>query len=616
MTGRSPVAATWLSVGALIAISMYVASFRPVQVGNVGWDAAGSVVQMRAASAGILDLQGTRPGVGVAGAFLAGTGLAAVGVAPIVLSVAAAAGLGLAAAVGLRRAWDVPGWGLGIAVMIVATWGGTARLASGYLANLLSLVLFLLATVLAISTGTPWWALVFAFSAALLAHPGLLPAYAAILVGWLVVDLVLRRHRDEGELRSARAVGAFLVASLLVVVVVSGWLGVGTDELQDLAVVRQRFDERAAELLAWIDPVLTLAMIGAGAIVAVAGRGVARSRAAVRLGMAWLAVSAAGLLVLTLAPAIPGHRTLLLGVPAPILGSLGLVSGARWVVDRARTGDRVRWPSRVALGAGVAAASIGVALVALGPFDARAGRPTATVGAGPEALAAYLDAVDPRGPVVLVMDPPVRLELLAWKARLNAVRALAPDRSFLDVVLYVGDDRALLAGRPTARSGDALFESISTRTWPVVREVLDEDPTVLVARPWVTPEAWERVVDEAPVAGVDVAVLRGAVAPEDLPGVAAPRLPMVGAGLRIVLVLLVLGLIGGGWSAVAIGAGGSSTDAVGLAPAAGLAVVTLAGTGVALVGGDPGGATGLVAVGVAGLAGWFATSRDRRAART
>jgi hypothetical protein len=610
VTERAPVAAAWLAVGALIAIALYVAAFRGVDVGNLGWDAAGSVVQMRAASQGVLDLPGARPGVGVVGAFVAGTGLAPVGATPIELSIAAVASLGLAAAAGLRRTWDVPAWGLGVAVLMVAAWGGTARLAAGYLANLLSLVPFLLGTVLALSPERTWWAVGAAFAAALLAHPGLFPAYAAILVGWVILELA--RDRGRRELGSMRVLGAFLVASLAVAAVVVGVLGLSPDDLQDLALARERFDERAAELLTWIDPLLTVAMIVVGAIVLVASRDRRRSGAALRLGIAWLAVSAGGIVVLALAPQIPGHRTLLLGVPAPMLGTLGLVGATGWLTDRLeRRGPGWRAAAFVAAGA----LAVAIALVALGPFEARASRPSGALGPGPNVVAGYLHAADPRRPVVLVMDPSDGPGLLTWKARLNAVRALAPDPLLLHVVLYVGDERALLAERPTRRSGDARFEAISARTWPSVHAVLDQDPVVLAVRPWVTPEAWARIADGSPVVGDEVAVIRGPVPPGEIPQVRSVRVPIVDAAVRIAILLVLLGLLGGGWSAATLGAG-AAPDAIALAPAAGLAAVTLVGTGVAIAGGDPGGAPGLTAVGVAAAAGWFLAWRARAAAET
>jgi len=614
VTERSPVAAASLAVGAFVAISMYVAAFRAVEVGNLGWDAAGSVVQMRAASRGILDLPGTRPGVGVAGAFVAGAGLVPVGAAPIVLSIAAAASLGLAAAVALGRAWALPGWGLGVVVLLVATWGGTSRLASGYLANLLSLVLFLLGAAISIRRPAPrWWSVGAIFAAALLAHPGLLPAYGAILLGWVLLEVAPTPLRDDRERRSIPAGIAFAAASAVTVGVVTGALGVEFDELQDLALARERFDERAAELLTWIDPFLSLGMIVLGVLVAVAWRDGRRSRSAVRLGIAWLVVAAGGLALLAFVPGIPGHRTLLLGVPAPTLGALAIVGGARWITERT---ERSFPAGRGATLVASALVSIAVAFVALGPFAARASRPVSSLGPGPDAVAGYLVAAHPDRPVVVVMNPGDGRELLRWKARLNAVRALAPDPSFLDVALYVGDERALLEGRPTTRPGEARFQAISARTWPSVRDILDERPIVLVVRTWVTPEAWERIAGASTLAGDGLAIVRGPVPSGEVRPVEAVRLPLAEAAARIAIVVVVMGLIGGGWALATARGSVAPAEAIGLAPAAGLAAVTFTGILVVLVGGDPGGPLGLIGVGAVGVAGWIVAWRAGAIARS
>jgi hypothetical protein len=613
VTERSSVAAASLALGAVVAISVYLASFRGVEVGNLGWDAAGSVVQMRAASLGILDLPDTRPGVGAAGAFIAGAGLVPVGAAPIVLSIAAAARPGRAAAIALRRAWVLPAWGLGVAVLLVATWGGTARLASGYLANLLSLVLFLLGAAIAIGPAPRWWTVGAVSTGALLAHPGLLPAYGAILLGWVILESTGSPLRDGQERRSVPTGIAFVAASVVAVAVVGGVLGVGLDELQDLAIARERFDERAAELLTWIDPLLTLAMVVLGVLVGATWRGGWRSRSAPWLGIAWLAVSIGGVVLLALAPSVPGHRTLLLGVPAPLLGALAIVGGARWIAER--TERRFRAGHAAAL---VAAGSIAVAVafVALRPFEARASRPVPSLGPGADIVAGYLAVARPEGSVVVVMDPAEGAELLTWKARLNAVRALAPDPGFLDVALYVGDERTLLQGRPTTRPADARFQAISARTWPSVREILDEEPVVLVVRTWVTPEAWRRIVGSSPRVGPDLAVVRGPVPSGEIRPVRAGRLPLAEAAARVAVVLAVLGLIGGGWASATTGGSVAHAEAIGLAPAAGLAAVTLAGILAVLAGWDPGGSPGLILVGAVGIAGWIVAWRAVAIART
>ncbi|HUF59163.1 MAG TPA: hypothetical protein VMR89_06770 [Actinomycetota bacterium] len=98
----------WTVVAAAAVFALYVSAFPPDGVRNVGADANGYVVQIRAARAGVLDLQGTRPGVGVAGSVFAGGGITPPGIAPILLSVAIAVCLGLAAGVAVRNAYGLP----------------------------------------------------------------------------------------------------------------------------------------------------------------------------------------------------------------------------------------------------------------------------------------------------------------------------------------------------------------------------------------------------------------------------------------------------------------------------------------------------------------------------
>ncbi|HET9671277.1 MAG TPA: hypothetical protein VFQ40_00340, partial [Actinomycetota bacterium] len=308
-----------LAVGASLALGLLVAAFRPAEVHGLGWDAPGYVVQMRAAALGVLDLPGSRPGVAATGAFLDGVGVLPIGLGPAGLSVAAAVCVGLGGAAALRRVWAVPAWGLGATVVLVATWGGTTRLASGYLANLVALTLFVLGVALALAPTARWPAVSAAFAACLLAHPGAAPAWAAILLAWAVLEGVAREDPDPS--RAFSALSAFLAAAVVVTGAVAWRLGLSIEELQDLTVVRERFDERAAELVAWIGPGLSIAMIGAGiAIAALVGEG-PRSRPAVRLGIVWMLVCALGLPLLALAPAVPGHRLLLLALPVPLLGA-------------------------------------------------------------------------------------------------------------------------------------------------------------------------------------------------------------------------------------------------------------------------------------------------------
>ncbi len=613
---------TWLIVasaivGAAVTISWYVSAFPPDRVRNLGSDASGYVVQMRAASAGVLDLQASRPGVGVLGAAVAGTGLVPVEATPVVLSVALTVCIGVLAGAALRTGYATPGWAFGVTVVFVAAWGGTARLASGYLANLESLTLFLLAMVLATTPGERWRALAMTvvFTASLLAHPSLLPAYGAILIGWWAVSLLTvgTGSRKEGS-PPAVVVGAFALASLLAIGILGGWIGLRLSDLQDFSLIGEQFDRRVAENLEWIGLASSILMIVAGTVVTIVRRDAPRSWSMGVLGAIWLLVSAVGVLLVAVIPRLPGHRTLLLGIPAPMLGTLAVAGVAYEVTRRVRRAGPMGTAARALVVASAIAITLGstVSTHRLLESEARADLPG--VNAGPAAVASYLRAIDDGRPVVIVIDPPGAAGIRFWKARQNTVRSLAPDDVFLDVVTYLGDERLLLRGAPTRRTGDRLFDLASDRTWPSVRDRLPEDPIVLVVRPWVTDTVWERVTRSAALASPLVAVVRGPLPERALPTITATELTWGAAAWRIGLLVLVLGVAGGGWSLLALRRRRSVVDVFGIAPALGVAVVVLVGLPVTLVGGDPGGAWGLGIVAGVTAVGWGGAVLAARAA--
>lgn len=600
MSRRPDAAAVSLVVGGTVALVVLVGAFLPADVHGLGWDAPGYVVQVRAARGGVFDLPGSRPGVAVAGAVLDGIGVIPAGLAPALLSLASAVCLGLAAAAALRRAMPIAGWALGGAVLLVAAWGGTTRLASGYLANLLALALFVDAIALALGPVLRRPAVVVLFASSLLVHPGAAPAWAAILLGWVVAEAVT--HRDAEVDRAVGASVAFLAAAVATVAVVAWGIGLSFDDLQDLGVARERFDERAAEIRAWVQPALTVALVIAGVAVAVVVRAEQRSRAATRLGIAWLVVCAAGLPLLALFPAVPGHRLVLLAVPVPLLGAWAIGGGAD------RLGRRFGTIGTRAAPIAGSALAVGVAILALLPFDARASRSTPSIGPAPSEIAGYLRAADVRVPVVLVMDPPDRRGLLAWKARLNAARALAPDDLMLRIVAYVGDERTLASGRPTG--GNELVEAITDRTWPSVRALLSDDHVVLVVRSWVGSETWARVQDRA--VGEEVAVVQGPQPTGAVVPAPAPSIPPPESFLRVGGAIVIVAALGLGWTRLVVGR--DAVDVVGLSPLIGLAIVVIGGETAALVGADPGGPAGWVvvaAVGLAGFVGWWLVGKRR-----
>ncbi len=616
-----PLGAISCVVAAATVIALYVWAFPPGGVRNVGADANGYVVQIRAARLGVLDLQGTRPGVAVAGSVLAGAGIMPPGVGPILLSIAIAVCLGIAAGVAVRNAYGLPGWSIGVVAVVVATWGGTSRLASGYLANLLSLALFLLLLTLALARGRgrPSPGLVAVAVSSLFAHPGLLPAYGAIVVGWVLVSALRPPPGDRALDARSEAVSVALVLILgaaAVALVLGIWLGLRPDDVVDFTVIREHFGGRAQPLIEWLNPIITLLAIAAGSVVAFLLRRGRSASVAARLGVPWLAFAGAGLLAPLLFSGLPGHRTLLLGVPAPMLGGLAIAGGAHLFAARDR-GDGSRTVLRVVAITIAVSVAVGVALLGLRPFDQHvsAERPTARSAAS--AVAGYLRSVDARGPVVIVSDPASDGGIRFLKARQNIVRALAPEAVFLRIVTYLGDERRLLEGLPTRRSGSgtATFNSASARTWPTVRSLLDEDPIIIAVRQWVRAPSWRRVADRVVAGAPDVAVIRGPVPQGEVPLPQTLAVSRTEAAIRISAAVLLLGLLGGGWSAATWPRRGSVVDVTCLAPSFGLCLVVLVGIAIALLGGDPGGPAGLAAVVLAGSSGWILAWRRNRAPR-
>jgi hypothetical protein len=596
----------------MLAVTLYVAAFGSGTVHSLGADSAGYVVQIRGAASGIFDFQGSRPGTATAGAFLVGIGITDAAAAPIVMSVALAATLGLVAAAALRTLAGVPAWATGIVVVIVATWGGTARLASGYLANLLSLTLFLLAVLLALTRpGRTFVAVPLIGVACFLAHPALAPVYLAIAVGWAVIGIIRRRSAgSDADDRDAVAATLALVGSAaLVAIVVFGPLGLTLRDLADFTFTRDGFEERASNFFRWVSPGIAAATVLAGLLVWILPVGFRTPSPATRLGVSWLAITGTGLALLHVFPAHPGYRTLLIGIPVPMLGAILVVGVAHVLIDRIRPDGWVRAIASVTVLTVTLCVAISFAMMTLQPFEARAsspykrdGRPSTT-----ETIAGYLRRVRPERPVVLVMNP-ARRAPLRWKGRLNAVRSMAPGDLFLRTVAYLGDERKLVRGVATVRRGRAsrLFNLASARTWEDVEPVLDERPIVILPRQWVQPHVWKRVAAHSFPSHRKIAVIRGPVPPSVIP-VDAPRLPAAEAMFRIVGLVVLLGFLGAGWSDAALRGRAARTDRIALAPAFGLAVLLIVSLALVMGGKDAAGPVGMTAMTLAAFVGWAPT---------
>jgi hypothetical protein len=588
-----------IAIAAFAVAAIYLAGFGSGPIRNLGTDSFGYVAQIRAARSGVLDLQEERPGVAVTGAFLDGIGVAAPLGTPILLSIALAIALGSAAGAATQAVFRMPAWTLAPIAVAVAAWGGTARLAAGYLANLLSLVLFTAAVGVIVLRGR--WAVAAAsvlFAGALLGHPGLLPVYAAIVVAWALVSVPSLRREGVAFLRSEPGSAAVsLAVAAAAVLLIGAALKIGPGDVADFAGVRGRFDERAAEIIAWIAPWITVPLAVAGALALRAMPRSATASTVRRLGTVWLAVAVGGLPMFLLFPRWPFHRTLLLGLPAAILIGVALASLPGW----RRSGPR----RSIGMISVAMALTTVVGILMLLPFWAGASRELPSVPPTAAKIATYLHTANIDRPVVIVIDPSTPRGVRDWKRRRNAVRALAPGSVIPDVVVYLGNEQHIRRGQPTLRRGSPyaeLFDLVSLRTWPSVQRTLDERPVIVAARHWVRRSTWDHIVRNGASTSEGLAVLEGPV-----PAIghgATPGYPLTAgaAAARIVAILTLLAIAGGGWTRLV---GANPALRAGLGPAFGLGAVVVTTFVVAFAGGDPGGPVGIAAAAAAALLGWF-----------
>ena len=298
----------WAIVAAVAILPAYlylhVSSGRPVHIS--GSDSFGYAWQMRALGASAVREIGARPGVAGLGSILQGLHVLPAEVAPVVLGIAMGAALALGCGAIVRIAFGLPAWTVGVVAGFVALWTGTARMGSGYLANLVSLTAFVLVVgllVLGRRRGV-WILAALCALAAGLAHPGFLPVYAGIVGVWGLLSL--REILREGRLghpwftsAPALALASLIVATVVVAVLLFVVEGLRPTDVADFQVqeLGSRLGQTADRILAPI-PIL-VALFGAG--VAWLNRGMGTGRAMCRLGLGWLSVSLGALLGLAVA---------------------------------------------------------------------------------------------------------------------------------------------------------------------------------------------------------------------------------------------------------------------------------------------------------------------------
>jgi hypothetical protein len=337
--------------------------------------------------------------------------------------------------------------------------------------------------------------------------------------------------------------------------------------------------------------------------------------------LSWCAVTLAGYLgfkVLHLH--IPAHRFLAFALALPLLGTLGVL----WM---GRLAARATKPIvGILLVAVLGAAAAYVSHVQW--FNVRTLMDPAKIQDATTANA-YLGAagIDPSRPIVFI----VKDDNNDWSYTAlmgHMIRAALPADRIGETYLFVGSPDDYLAGRPTGEPGSG--GDISTRYFESVQSTYARDPVALILAstndayfgPWVQAHPLN-------VVGPNVALVRGPFlpqAPHERGGplvattVAAPpspvgRIASVKLALMAVGSLVVLFLVGSGWTAALLGRWLRRQEGLAVAPAVGIATLVMGGILLDRLGVRIRGAGGVAVPLLVAAAGWgvAAIAHRRRA---
>ncbi|HXJ62533.1 MAG TPA: hypothetical protein VNN79_02160, partial [Actinomycetota bacterium] len=292
--------------------------------------------------------------------------------------------------------------------------------------------------------------------------------------------------------------------------------------------------------------------------------------------LAWLAVTAGGVVVSIATGLLPGERFLSFAFALPILAAAGVsrlwLRGAATLREESRAG----WARPLAVAA-VVVVAVGSVWAWWHPAESFRDDDMATA-----ARAAVLVGSLPRGtPLVFVVDDPHHAPLSVPRFG-NELRAVLPPDRIRDVHLFVGRPGDYLAGRPTA-TGDPLHNAMSARYLRDLRAALKGTGRLPVA--FVLAPMNERNYDGPVASGDATEVLPGVAVVGPAPALYATRSPADTGGptspwLIVVFAaaaLAVLWVAGAGWSCAALGRGVAWVAA---APAFGIAALVLIGVAV------------------------------------
>jgi hypothetical protein len=565
-------------------------------------------------------------------------------VVPIAAIGATALACGAFVSHGLRRGPVV----LAVVAVIVGTSVGMTQMIAGtYEENLLAQAAFAAALVPIATTvtgGRGYLAAVLVLGAGGLAHQAIYGSMLAVLVLTLAAFLpaswrAWRSGVAPVSTPSARLAGILGGAGA---VTATGIYGILRAAPYPALLKRQEFAPKVRFIFPVYRLPLTVPMAAAGAVVETirarrgGGRGDSGSGSMhpatkffLVLMAAWTVVCAVGIAGYYLGRAWPAHRFLAFALPLPIflaLGILALGEGAAHGVLSVAGGTLRRAARPVGVAVTVAAIAGAGFIGGWALYRAEARRGLETLDREKLQLAVTAESylrvagVSATRPVVFLLDNRGSNPQLAVPGYSNILRAPLPADLIERVYFYVGTPENYLAGVPTLLPVDVHnYNKMSTRFWNDLQPALPHDPVVLMLRS--TNQSYDAYVtghreqEVAPgVVSLNGPRPAGAIPIPKVPG--APR-GLAAASLMAAAALIVLGLVGLGWTVALLPAHVRPFERLALGPGFGIGMLILAGAVADLLGVRLGGWSGAFTLLGCGLVGWalaaLVVGRARRA---
>jgi hypothetical protein len=545
-----------------------------------------------------LHVNADRPGYPVLSALLhVGTRITAFDLTFVLPAVMAVA-IGLAAGAFALRVLREPRWAFAVYAIGVGASVNVARIAVSYADTLIASVLLLAAATAALIATAREGALaatIVLVTGAVLVHWNFAVVFALVLLALAVVLVPesLRERRGGASIfgtPSGRLVA--LVGGSAVAGAAGMALGPAGPQLPGLG--RPDFVEKLSEdaprYKLW-----ATGPLAAGGLAALWFRNGRLRRWGMALALVW-ALSAAGTTILLVAgAAIPAHRFLSFAFGIPILVTAALVGAARWSATRWRAPGRAIGALLVLTGLAAGAflghrVWFGVSSWMRTPRFVQS-----------QQIGQYLEQTGGDRPVVFVVDR----RMLDRPGPVNlfhrVIRAGLPGDQIPRTYVYLGDPRALLAGRPTTDRGER-YEALSQHFFIGVRPALDDHPIVVVLH------SFDPFFDQYTTLGEpiteDILVIDG---PPPSAPLATPSPPTAKSGPTVAglaaSVLVLLAGVGLGWSAWLVP--GSWHVKAALAPAFGISLLVILGVVVGRLGFSLTGGPAITVIALAGTGGWI-----------